>query len=135
MSAQSQHRLQHHLQQKLQKQPDPAAVLCKALFNVSDQLTLKQEELGNVVGINRTSISRLKHKGTLDPNSKQGELARLLIRAARALFALTGGDQDWIKHFMRSNNKLTGGIPAEQIQTIQGLMRVVTYLDAMRGKI
>lgn len=114
---------------------DQAAVLCKALFNVSEQLTLKQEELGNVVGINRTSISRLKQKGVLDPKSKQGELALLLIRAARSLYALSGGDKDWIKHFMRSNNKLTGGVPAEQIQSVQGLMRVVTFLDAIRGKV
>lgn len=118
-----------------QQQPDRAMVLCKALFNASEQLTLNQEELGKVVGINRTGVSRLKKKGTLDPESKQGELAKLLIRAARALFALSGGSHDWIKHFMRSNNKLTGGVPAEQIQSVQGLMRVVTYLDAIRGKV
>lgn len=118
-----------------EQRPDQAAVLCKALFNVAGQLTLKQEELGKVVGINRTSISKLKQKGVLDPKSKQGELALLLIRAARALYALSGGDQAWIKHFMRSNNKLTGGVPAEQIQSVQGLMRVVTYLDAIRGKV
>jgi hypothetical protein len=41
------------------------------------------------------------------PDSKQGELALMLIRAARALFALTGGDEDWIRHFMRSPNHLT----------------------------
>jgi hypothetical protein len=69
------------------------------------------------------------------PDSKQGELALLLIRAARALFALTGGDEDWIRHFMRSPNHLTGGIPAEQVQTVQGLVRVLTCLDALRGKI
>ena len=118
-----------------EQRPDPAAVLCKALFNAAEQLTLKQEELGKVIGSNRTSVSRLKQKGSLDPVSKQGELALLLIRAARALFALAGGDQDWIAHFMRSPNKITGGVPAEQIQTVQGLMRVVMYLDAIRGKV
>lgn len=120
---------------QLEHRPDPAAVLCKALFNASEQLTLNQEELGKVVGINRTGISRLKQSGTLDPVSKRGELALLLIRAARALFALSGGNEDWIRHFMRSNNKLTGGIPAEQMQSVQGLMRVITYLDAIRGKV
>jgi hypothetical protein len=52
----------------------------------------------------------------------------MLIRAARALFALTGGDEDWIRHFMRSPNHLTGGIPAEQVQTVQGLVRVLTCI-------
>lgn len=118
-----------------QIQPDPAHVLCKALFKASEQLTLKQEELGKVIGSNRSSISRLKQKGALDPQSKQGELALLLIRAARALFALSGGEPSLIQHFMRTPNKLTGGVPAEQMQSVQGLMRVVTYLDAIRGKI
>lgn len=120
---------------QLKYQPDPAAVLCKALFNASEQLTLKQEELGKVVGINRTSISRLKQKGQLDPKSKQGELALLLIRVARSLFTLSGGDSEWIEHFMRSHNRLTGGVPAQQIQSVQGLMRVLTCLDALRGKV
>ncbi|BBB27559.1 MbcA/ParS/Xre antitoxin family protein [Amphritea japonica] len=120
---------------QLKQRPDAAAVLCKAMFNASEQLTLNQQELGRVVGINRTGVSRLKQSGLLDPASKRGELALLLIRAARALFALSGGNHDWIKHFMRSNNKLTGGIPAEQMQSVQGLMRVVTYLDAIRGKV
>lgn len=120
---------------QIERRPDPAIVLCKALFNASAQLKLTQEELGKIIGIDRTGVSRLKQSGILDPKSKRGELALLLIRAARALFALAGGDNDWIKHFMRSKNKLTGGVPAEQMQSVQGLMRVVTYLDAIRGKV
>lgn len=115
--------------------PDPALVLSKALLNASKQLTLTQAELGKVIGIHRTGISRLKQHLDLQPDTKQGELALLLIRAARALYALTGGDDVWIKHFMRTNNGLTGGIPAEQIQTVQGLVKVVTCLDALRGKV
>ena len=120
---------------QLKQRPDPAVVLSKALLNASKQPTLKQDELGKVIGVHRTAITRLKQNLDLSPDSKQGELALLLIRAARALFALTGGDQAWIKHFMRSQNKLTGGVPAIQVQTVQGLMRVVTCLDAIRGKV
>ena len=88
-----------------------------------------------MLGVHRTAISRLKQNPSLDPASKQGELALLLVRMARALFALTGGDQVWIRHFMRSPNKVTGGVPAEQIASIQGLVSVVQFVDAMRGKI
>ena len=115
--------------------PEPSFVLAKALLNESKQLELKQDELGNVIGLHRTGITRLKQRMELDPKSKQGELALLLIRAARALFALSGGDQVWISHFMRTPNKLTGGVPADQVQTVQGLARVVMYLDAIRGKV
>lgn len=116
-----------------QAQADPAAVLAKAVLRAADQLGLKQGELAAVLGIHRTAVSRLRHQ-TLDPASKEGELALLFIRIARALFALTGGDRDWMLHFMRSPNALTGGVPAEQIATIQGLVRVVQVVDALRGK-
>ncbi|HCS66640.1 MAG TPA: hypothetical protein DIW64_22695 [Cellvibrio sp.] len=115
--------------------PDPAAVLTKAVLNAADQLGLKQAELAAVLGMHRTAISRLKQNLNLEPKSKQGELALLLIRIARALFALTGGDKDWIKHFMHSPNQVTGGVPAQQIESIQGLIQVLQFVDALRGKI
>ena len=89
-----------------QTSPDPASVLAKAVLNAADQLGLKQAELAAVLGIHRTAVSRLKQNPALDPKSKQGELALLVIRIARALFALTGGDKDWIKHFMHNPNKV-----------------------------
>lgn len=115
--------------------PDPAVVLAKAVLNAADQLGLKQAELAAVLGMHRTAISRLKQNLNLEPKSKQGELALLLIRIARALFALTGGDRDWIKHFMHSPNQVTGGVPAQQIESIQGLIQVLQFVDALRGKI
>ncbi|WP_062057953.1 MbcA/ParS/Xre antitoxin family protein [Cellvibrio sp. OA-2007] len=115
--------------------PDPAAVLAKAVLNAAEQLGLKQSELAAVLGIHRTAVSRLKQNPALDPKSKQGELALLLIRIARALFTLTGGDRDWIKHFMHNPNQVTGGVPAQQIESIQGLMQVLNFVDALRGKI
>ena len=118
-----------------QVNPDPATVLAKAVLNAAEELGLKQAELGDVLGMHRTAISRLKQNLNLDPNSKQGELALLLIRIARAVFALTGGDKEWIKHFMHSPNQVTGGIPAQQITSIQGLIQVLQFVDALRGKI
>ena len=115
--------------------PDLEAVLAKATLNAADQLGLKQSELAAVLGLHRTAISRLKQNPSLDPASKQGELALLLIRIARALYALTGGDRDWIRHFMNTHNKVTGGVPAEQIASIQGLMTVLQFVDAIRSKI
>jgi hypothetical protein len=115
--------------------PAPETVLAKAVLSASEQLGLKQAELAAVLGMHRTAISRLKQTPSLDPKSKQGELALLLVRVARALFALTGGDKDWIKHFMHTPNKITGGVPAKQIESIQGLMTVLQFVDAIRGKV
>ena len=119
----------------LQPKPVPATVLAKAVLRAADQLGLKQAELAATLGMHRTAVSRLKTTASLDPGSKQGELALLLLRLARALFALTGGDQDWIRHFMRTPNKITGGIPAAQIETIQGMTTVLQFVDAIRGKV
>ena len=116
-------------------EPAPEVVLAKAVLNAAAQLGLKQADLAAVLGMHRTAIRRLKQNPSLSPRSKEGELALLLVRLARALFALTGGDQDWIRHFMRTPNKVTGGIPARQIESIQGLVTVLQFVDAIRGKV
>lgn len=119
----------------VQEQPAADQVLAKAFLNAANQLGLKSTEIAAVLGVHRTAISRLKQNGSLDPKSKQGELSLLLIRIARALFALAGGDEAWIKHFMRSPNKITGGVPVEQITSVQGLVNVLQFVDAIRGKV
>ena len=118
-----------------QASPQADQVLAKAVLRAARQLGLSQTELGAVLGLHRTGISRLKHSGNLAPDSKQGELALLLIRLARALFALAGGDEEWIRHFMHSPNQVTGGVPAEQVQSIQGLIDVLRFVDGIRGKL
>lgn len=111
--------------------PDKADVLAEALVNAGRYLGMSQAELGAIVGKDRTAISR----GRIDPNSKAGELALLFIRCYRALYALTGGDHEQMAHWMRTENRHTGGVPAEQVKTVQGLINVLEYLDAIRGKL
>jgi hypothetical protein len=108
--------------------PDPRAVLTKALLNAGRTLGLSQEALGDIVGRDRSSIAR-----GLDPDSKAGELALLLIRCYRSLYSLVGGRQQDMRHWMQTANRDIGGVPAEQVRSVAGLVRVVEYLDAMRG--
>lgn len=110
--------------------PDAKVVLTKALVNAGRALGLSQAALGQVVGKDRSSIAR-----GLDPASKSGELALLLIRCYRSLFVLVGGEHQAMRHWMNTENLDTGGVPAEQVKSVQGLARVVEYLDAMRGKL
>lgn len=81
--------------------------------------------MAGALGMYRMAFNRLKNAPSHSPASEQGELTLILIRTALALFALTGGDEIWIKRFMRSPNKVTGGVPAEQIKSIEGLMTVL----------
>ena len=106
------------------------SVLSKALLNAGRALGLSQADLGCVIGKDRTSIAR-----GIDPDSKPGELALILIRCYRDLYVLVGAQAADIRHWMRTENRHTGGIPAEQVKTVQGLVRVLQYLDAIRGKL
>lgn len=115
--------------------PARDAVLAKAVLRAAAQLGMNQSELGAVLGMHRSAVSRLGRNGALGPETKQGELALLVVRLARALFALTGGDDNWMRHFMRSENVATGGVPLQQITTIQGLVSVLTFVDGIRGKL
>lgn len=111
--------------------PDRAQVLHEALINAGKALGLTQADLAAVIGRGRSDISR----GNIDPDSKPGELALLFIRCYRALHVLTGGDAAAMKHWMHTENHHTGGTPALQIRTVQGLVDVLEYLDAIRGKL
>lgn len=109
---------------------DQKQVLSEALLNAGKALGLTQTEIGQVIGKDRTSISR-----GLDPQSKAGELGLLLIRCYRSLYVLVGGESAQMEHWMTTANQGTGGIPNEQIYTVEGLIRVLHYLDAIRGKV
>ena len=112
-------------------QVDKAEVLAEALLNAGKALGMTQADLGQVIGKDRSAISR----GRIEPDSKSGELALLLIRVYRALYVLVGGDAEQMRHWMRTENLHTGSLPSEQIKSVQGLNRVLEYLDAMRGKL
>jgi hypothetical protein len=115
------------LEAPVAQRPD---VLSKALLNAGKALGMSQAEIGKAVGKDRTSLGR-----GIDPETKAGELARLLIRCYRGLYVLVGGKPEDVKHWMRTRNRHTGGIPKEQVQSVQGLNHVLEYLDAMRGKV
>ncbi len=108
-----------------------ADILAEAFGNAGRLLGMNQTELGAIIGKDRTAISR----GRLDPDSKAGELALLFIRCYRALHVLSGGDPAQMKHWMHTHNHHTGAVPAEQVKSVQGLVTVMEYLDAIRGKL
>lgn len=117
------------------QQPDAAQVLCKALLSTQQAFGLSNEELGRVIGKDRTSIGRLFQRGLLAPASKEGELALLLVRLYRSLFALVGGSQSQMQHWLNTHNHHLQGRPRELIASVQGLVNVVSYLDALRGRL
>lgn len=87
-------------------------VLAKAVLAAAEQLGLTQDQLALTLNIDSVTILGAL---ALDPTSKQGELALILIRITTSLDALTGGDTAWMQNFMKSPNKLISKHPLNPI--------------------
>lgn len=111
--------------------PHPSLVLGKAVLRAAEYMGLSRAELGGAIGRDRSSISR----SGVDPGSKAGELAKLLIRCYRSLAVLVDDDRSQMGEWLRTPNSHTGGIPGQQLQTVSGIVTVCEYLDALRGKV
>ena len=114
---------------------DPAAVLAKAALAAAARLGLRQRQLAAVLGSSEASVSRLQRGRGIDPDSKSGELALLFLRLYRSLDALVGGDDEQARAWLHADNDHVGGVPAERIERVEGLVDVVRYLDALRGRL
>lgn len=111
-------------------------VLQKALLRLAEKLNINQKQLAQIIGLSEPSASRLYHgQKNLNPESKEGELALLLIRLYRSLDAILGGDEDNCRAWFHHYNTHLNGVPIELVTQVQGLMSVINYLDVMRGKL
>jgi len=118
-------------------QPAAGATLTKAVVRAAGLLQIKQAELARLLGVSPASASRL-FAGTfqLDPTRhKEWELALLFVRLYRSLDAIVGHGQQARAWLRGENAGLEGARPSELIGTAEGLVRVVHYLDAYRGRI
>lgn len=117
------------------RRPEPAMVLAKAVLSAAGRLGLRNRQLAAVIGSSEASVSRLQTGRGLDPQTKEGELALLFLRLYRSLDALVGGDEQQAQSWLTAENDHLGGIPVERMRTVEGLVDVVQYLDAMRGRL
>lgn len=121
-------------------QSDRDRVLTKAILNLAAAYGLTGKELGEIIGLSASSVTRL-HKAPenklklISENSKEGELSLLLIRLYRSLNAMVGNDSVKAKAWLEAENDYFSNKPIEHIKRVDGLVEVVNYLDAMRGKL
>jgi len=107
--------------------PQLVAEACERAIQV---LGLSRDELSAVVGKHRTIIDST----ALDPNTKERELALLLLRAYRSMHALFGGDHTLMRNWLEQpNHHLGEQQPRLLLVRIEGLNRFANYLDALRG--
>ncbi|WP_105103971.1 antitoxin Xre/MbcA/ParS toxin-binding domain-containing protein [Microbulbifer pacificus] len=106
-------------------------VLLEAALNTADHLGLKKKELSEIIHLDDRTLRR---RSGLAPQSAEGQLALLLVRAYRSAFVLMGGEGG-ARTWFSTPNRALNGTPKEMASRIDGLVRIVTYLDAMRGKV
>lgn len=115
-------------------EPAKDAVLTKAVLRAAALLELPSNVLSRILGVSEASVSRLASGSrTIDPDSKEGELALLLVRVYRSLDALVGTDAVQRKAWLHGQNGALNGRPVDLVQRADGLVNVVAYLDAMRA--
>lgn len=114
--------------------PDKSLVLGKATTRAANELSLSNAALARVIGLSEPTISRVASGARgIDPESKEGQLALLLVRLFRSLDPLVGSDGQKRVAWLRSHNKALNGIPTTLIETPQGLVTTLAYLDGMRA--
>jgi Antitoxin Xre/MbcA/ParS C-terminal toxin-binding domain/Antitoxin Xre-like helix-turn-helix domain len=114
---------------------DAELVLAKATLSAARRLGLTNRDLAAVLGTSEASVSRMARDRGLRSGSAEGSLALLFLRLFRSLDALTGGSEARARAWFIAPNRHVAGVPAERIRTVEGLVDVVQYLDAIRGKL
>jgi transcriptional regulator with XRE-family HTH domain len=117
--------------------PAPAErqVLTKALVSAARALGLSQAKVAGALGVSTPTASRI-FNGTylLDPERKEWELAALLVRLFRSLDSIVGSDEK-ARAWLASENRALGAKPVDLLPSAEGLIRVLLYLDAARGRV
>jgi uncharacterized protein (DUF2384 family) len=108
-------------------------VLGKAVIRVADRLQISQALLSKVLGLSPATITRLS-QGVyeLKEGTKEWDFSLLFVRLYRSLDSIVSDDQI-AQQWLKSENLGLHAKPINLIQTTEGLVRVVQYLDSSRG--
>src|SRR6476646_10580840 len=109
--------------------PTDEAVLSRAVARAAQLWKLTNEALGDIIGVSASTASRLRAGAwTLEPNTKQFELAQFFVRLFRSLDSLVGSDDDAAASWLDRTNVDLNGRPIELIRSIKGLTEVANYV-------
>jgi transcriptional regulator with XRE-family HTH domain len=122
--------------QQARKEPNASTTVTKAVVRAAGILQLSQAALAEILGVSAATASRLiAGNYSLQPvRKREWEFALLFIRLFRSLDAIVGNDRD-AQTWLRGENRALGGRPLELIRSAEGLVRVLHYLDASRGRV
>jgi len=115
--------------------PDKSKVLTKALIRAARALELSQARVAATLGVSTPTVSRMfADRYLLDPQRKEWELAALFVRLFRSLDSIVASDEK-ARAWLNSDNRALGARPVDLLARAEGLVRVLHYLDAARGRV
>jgi hypothetical protein len=124
---------------RVHAQPQPVAdgaVVTKAAMRAAERLGLSNRSLARVLGLSEATVSRMGAGSyILKTDDKSFELALMFLRLFRSLDALSGGDEQTARAWLRGENLALGGVPLALIESLSGMVHVVGYLDARRARV
>ncbi|WP_031255829.1 antitoxin Xre/MbcA/ParS toxin-binding domain-containing protein [Curvibacter lanceolatus] len=114
--------------------PDAGMALAQATVRASLFLGMNEAILARTLGLREPAVALiLNSEKPINPESKEGELALLLVRLHLSLNALVGADDRKWQFWMEGYNKALEGVPLQLIQRVDGLVTTLAYLDSMRA--
>lgn len=113
-----------------------SVTLTKAVIRGAELMGVSQQILARILGVSAATVSRMfsGQYRLVRERGKEWEIAVLFVRVYRSLDAIFGHGataQQWLN----GENLGLLGKPAHLIQTTEGLVRVLHYLDAHRGRV
>ena len=115
--------------------PDRRKVLTKAVIRAARALALNQSRVAATLGVSDPTVSRMfAEKYLLDPARKEWELGALFVRLFRSLDSIVASDEK-ARAWLNSENRALSARPIDLLPRAEGLIRVLFYLDAARGRI
>lgn len=109
----------------------PSFVLAKTVVSVADRLGRQHTDVAAVIGESEGAIACMRRGGQLNPEREQGELGLILIRLFRSLHTTMGKDDSKSRLWFHAHNVRLGGVSAERVCTVEGLVEVVWYLEVL----
>jgi len=116
--------------------PEPRLVLTAAVLRACALLEITQSCLAQILGLSPSTVSRMANGSyTLDEQKKEWELGALFVRLFRSLDAVIGSNDEAARSWLNGENRGLKAKPIDLIRSTEGLVRVVQYLDAARGRL
>lgn len=111
-------------------------VLSQAVLRAADLLGISQATMARILGISPATASRLYHGSYLLSRSREKEwdFAVLFVRVFRSLDAIVGPGEN-ARRWLHSHNKALNARPIDLLTKTEGIVRVLAYLDAYRGRV